>query len=55
MNELDALSSHGFQLPSPGYLAGAFLFGLMGLCGIAQSRADQISTLALLLKVVLPC
>jgi ABC-type methionine transport system permease subunit len=30
MNELDALSSLGFQLPSPGYLAGAFLFGLLG-------------------------
>ncbi len=30
MNELDAISSFGFQLPSPAYLVGAVLFGLLG-------------------------
>jgi len=39
MNELSQLQSMGFILPSPAYLLGSILFGLVGLVGYRQGRA----------------
>jgi hypothetical protein len=42
MNDLEALSSLGLQLPSPGYLVGACLFGLLGWAAYRYGkRQDQ--------------
>ena len=38
MNELSALSSLGLELPSPAYLVGAIVFGLLGLAAWRRGR-----------------
>ena len=38
MNELKALESMGLVLPTPAYIAGAILFGLVGLFAFRQGR-----------------
>jgi hypothetical protein len=38
MNELSALSSLGLELPSPAYIIGAILFGLLGLVAWRYGR-----------------
>jgi len=38
MNELSALSSLGLELPSPAYLIGAIVFGLLGLAAWRRGR-----------------
>lgn len=38
MNELKALQSMGFVLPSPAYLWGAILFGLLGMVAFSRGR-----------------
>ena len=41
MNELKALQSMGFVLPSPAYIFGAIVFGLLGM--VAFSRGKKTS------------
>ncbi len=38
MDELNALSGLGLELPSPAYLAGAILFGLIGLAAYRYGK-----------------
>jgi hypothetical protein len=38
MNELAALQALGFELPSPAYIFGAVLFGLLGLAAWRYGR-----------------
>ncbi len=38
MNELAALQSLGLELPSPAYLVGAIVFGLVGLFAWRRGR-----------------
>jgi hypothetical protein len=38
MNELSALSSLGLELPSPAYLIGAIVFGLLGWAAWRRGR-----------------
>lgn len=38
MNELKALESMGLTLPSPAYLVGALLFGLVGYIAYRRGR-----------------
>ena len=38
MDQLAALQSLGLELPSPTYLAGAILFGLVGLAAFRRGR-----------------
>lgn len=38
MNELKALQSMGFVLPSPAYLFGALVFGLIGMVAFGRGR-----------------
>lgn len=40
MNELKALESLGLTLPSPAYLAGALLFGLVGYIAYRRGRKN---------------
>ena len=41
MNEIKALQSMGFVLPSPAYIFGAIVFGLLGM--VAFSRGKKTS------------
>jgi hypothetical protein len=45
MNELSQLQSMGFVLPSPAYLLGAIMFGLVGLVGYRSGRATSSTQL----------
>jgi hypothetical protein len=38
MNELSALQSLGLQLPSPAYIFGAIVFGLIGIAAFRYGR-----------------
>jgi hypothetical protein len=38
MDELRALQSLGIELPSPAYIAGAIVFGLIGLVAFRRGR-----------------
>jgi len=38
MNELKALQSMGFVLPSPAYIFGAIVFGLLGMVAFSRGR-----------------
>lgn len=38
MNELKALESLGFTLPSPAYLVGAIVFGIIGLLAYRHGK-----------------
>ena len=38
MNELKALQSMGFVLPSPAYILGAIVFGLLGMVAFSQGK-----------------
>ena len=38
MNELTSLSSLGLELPSPAYIAGAILFGIVGYVAFRRGR-----------------
>ena len=38
MNELKALQSMGFVLPSPAYIVGAIVFGLLGMVAFSRGR-----------------
>lgn len=38
MNELTALSSLGLELPSPAYIVGAILFGIVGYVAFLRGR-----------------
>ena len=41
MNELSALRSLGLELPSPAYLFGAIIFGLIGLAAFRRGRKSE--------------
>jgi len=41
MNDLSALQSLGFTLPSPAYLFGAIVFGLIGLVAWRYGRKGR--------------
>ncbi len=41
MDSLSALQSMGLQLPSPAYLFGAFVFGLVGLGAFRIGRKQE--------------
>ena len=41
MDELDALKSLGLELPSPAYIAGAILFGLIGIVAFRFGRKRE--------------
>ncbi len=41
MDSLSALQSMGLQLPSPAYLFGAFVFGLVGLAAFRIGRKRE--------------
>jgi len=45
MNELKALQSMGFTLPSPAYLLGAIVFGLLGMVAFSRGRKASLPTL----------
>ena len=45
MNELNALASLGLVLPSPAYLAGAILFGLIGYVAFRRGRKTSTASL----------
>ena len=45
MNELNALASAGLVLPSPAYLAGAILFGLIGYVAFRRGRKTSTASL----------
>jgi hypothetical protein len=38
MNELSSLQALGFELPSPAYIVGAILFGLIGIAAFRFGR-----------------
>ncbi|MEO7108565.1 MAG: hypothetical protein ABIZ09_19485 [Rhodoferax sp.] len=38
MNEIKALQSMGFVLPSPAYIFGAVLFGLLGMAAFRRGK-----------------
>ena len=38
MEELSALQSLGLELPSPAYIVGAIVFGIVGLVAFARGR-----------------
>lgn len=40
MDELAVLQSLGLELPGPGYVAGAILFGLVGLAAFRHGRSS---------------
>ena len=42
MNELKNLESLGFSLPSPAYLVGAFLFGLVGFVAYRYGKKADL-------------
>lgn len=39
MNDLSALQSLGLELPSPAYLVGAIVFGIVGMVAFYRGRA----------------
>jgi hypothetical protein len=41
MNELAALQSLGFELPSPAYIFGAIVFGLIGFAAFRFGRKNE--------------
>ena len=41
MDTLTALQSLGLQLPSPAYIAGAFLFGVVGMAAYWHGKKTQ--------------
>jgi hypothetical protein len=41
MNDLSALKTLGFQWPSPAYLFGAIMFGVVGLVAFRHARRTQ--------------
>ena len=41
MNELKAMESMGFSWPSPGYLWGALLFGMLGFAALRRGRKTE--------------
>ena len=41
MNDLSALQSLGLSLPSPAYIFGAVLFGLIGIAAYRRGRKTQ--------------
>ena len=45
MNELNALQSMGFTLPSPAYLLGAIVFGVLGMVAFSRGRKAAMPTL----------
>jgi hypothetical protein len=40
MDELSALQSLGLELPGPGYIVGAIVFGLIGLVAFRRGRKN---------------
>ena len=44
MEELSALQSLGLELPSPAYLFGAIVFGLIGLAAFRYGRKNERGT-----------
>ena len=45
MNDLAALQSLGFELPSPAYLVGALLFGILGYAAYRFGKKLPDSTI----------
>ena len=45
MNELKNLEALGFVLPSPAYIAGAIVFGILGLAAFQRGRKTSRSAL----------
>lgn len=45
MNELKNLDALGVVLPSPAYIAGAILFGILGLVAFRRGRKNSRSAL----------
>jgi hypothetical protein len=45
MNELQQLESLGLVLPTPVYIVGAILFGLVGLMAFRRGRKASVSVL----------
>lgn len=45
MNELNALQSLGLVLPSPAYIVGAILFGLIGYAAYRRGRKTSAPAL----------
>ena len=45
MDELKNLESLGLVLPSPAYISGAILFGIVGYIAFKRGRKTSISTL----------
>ena len=41
MDDVNTLQSLGFELPSPAYLVGAVLFGLIGLVAFRYGRKSE--------------
>ena len=41
MDDLNSLQSLGFELPSPAYLFGAIVFGLIGLVAFRYGRKHE--------------
>jgi hypothetical protein len=41
MNDLSALQTLGLELPSPGYIVGAIIFGLIGLVAFRRGRKSE--------------
>jgi hypothetical protein len=44
MDDLQALASLGFTLPSPAYLFGAIVFGIIGYAGYRYGKRAAIPT-----------
>jgi len=42
MNDLKALESFGFTLPSPAYLVGAILFGIIGYAAYRYGKKTSL-------------
>lgn len=45
MNELASLSSFGLELPSPAYIVGSLLFGIIGYAAFRRGRKASRSEL----------
>lgn len=45
MNELNQLESLGLVLPTPGYILGAILFGIIGWIAFRRGRKTSVSVL----------
>ena len=44
MDELKTLESMGFTLPSPAYLVGALLFGIIGIAAYRYGKKASLDT-----------